>query len=277
MIDVVLPCLDEAAALPWVLTRMPEGHRPIVVDNGSTDGSAEVAEAHGALVVHEPRRGFGAACHAGLLAATADIVCFMDADASLDPADLPKVVGLLTDAAPDARSADAYRPDAARLRADRASTDRTGADRVDADADRVGVDRVGVDRLGVVRVGAGCVGEGRVGEVGADLALGRRRPVSFRAWPPHARLGNAIVARRAGLTDLGPMRAARRARLLDLDLTDRRSGYPLEMVLRARARGWRIAETDVAYHPRTGRSKVTGTVRGTLQAVRDMRRVLEAR
>ncbi|MFL6053002.1 MAG: glycosyltransferase family 2 protein [Actinoallomurus sp.] len=211
MIDVVLPCLDEAAALPWVLTRMPEGHRPIVVDNGSADDSAEVAVAHGALVVHEPRRGFGAACHAGLLAATAEIVCFMDADASLDPADLPKVVGLL----------------------------------------------------------AASSGPG------ADLVLGRRRPVSRRAWPPHARLGNAVIARRAGLRDLGPMRAARRTRLLDLNLTDRRSGYPLEMVLRARAQGWRIAETDVAYHPRTGRSKVTGTVRGTLQAVRDMRRVLE--
>ncbi|MCO5992936.1 glycosyltransferase family 2 protein [Actinoallomurus rhizosphaericola] len=219
MIDVVLPCLDEAAALPWVLTRMPAGHRPIVVDNGSTDGSAEIAEAHGALVVHEPRRGFGAACHAGLLAATADIVCFMDADASLDPADLPEVVRLLAAGLPGA----------------------------DPDADRLG----------------------------ADLVLGRRRPVSFRAWPPHARLGNALVARRAGLRDLGPMRAARRTRLLDLNLTDRRSGYPLEMVLRARAQGWRIAETDVAYHPRTGRSKVTGTVRGTLRAVRDMRRVLE--
>ncbi|GAA0354942.1 glycosyltransferase family 2 protein [Actinoallomurus spadix] len=228
MIDVVLPCLDESAALPWVLTRMPEGHRPIVVDNGSTDGSAEVAEAHGALVVREPRRGFGAACHAGLLAATADIVCFMDADASLDPADLPKVVRLLADAAPEPSRADG-------AVADRALVDGTGA----------------------------------------DLVLGRRRPVSFRAWPPHARLGNAVVARRAGLGDLGPMRAARRTRLLGLDLTDRRSGYPLEMVLRARAQGWRIAETDVAYHPRTGRSKVTGTVRGTLRAVRDMRRVLE--
>jgi hypothetical protein len=70
------------------------------------------------------------------------------------------------------------------------------------------------------------------------------------------------------------MRAADRARLLGLGIADRRSGYPLEMVLRAEHNGWRIAETDVSYHPRTGRSKVTGTVRGTLQAVRDMRRVL---
>ncbi|MDN3358606.1 glycosyltransferase family 2 protein [Actinomadura sp. DC4] len=207
MIDVVLPCLDEAAALPWVLDRMPDGHRAIVVDNGSADGSADVAAAHGAQVVHEPRRGFGAACHAGLLAATSDVVCFMDADASLDPAELPRVLALLGD---------------------------------------------------------------------ADLALGRRRPVTRGAWPPHARVGNALVARRFGLRDIGPMRAARREPLLDLGLTDRRSGYPLEMVLRAVRHGWRLAETDVAYHPRTGRSKVTGTVRGTLQAMRDMHRVLEA-
>jgi glycosyltransferase involved in cell wall biosynthesis len=206
MIDVVLPCLDEAAALPWVLGRIPDGYRAIVVDNGSTDGSADVAAAHGAQVVHEPRRGFGSACHSGLLAATADIVCFMDADASLDSVELPKVVDLLA---------------------------------------------------------------------GADLVLGRRRPVTRRAWPPHARLGNALVARRFGLRDIGPMRAVRRERLLELALTDRRSGYPLEMVLRAVRRGWRITETDVTYRPRTGRSKVTGTVRGTLQAVRDMRRVLE--
>ena len=206
MIDVVLPCLDEAAALPWVLDRMPHGYRAIVADNGSTDGSADIAADLGARVVHEPRRGFGAACHAGLLAATSDIVCLMDADGSLDPAELPKVVDLLTT---------------------------------------------------------------------ADLALGRRRPVTRRAWPPHARIGNAVVARRVGLRDLGPMRAARRVGLLELGLTDRRSGYPLEMVLLAGRRGWRIAETDVAYHPRTGRSKVTGTLRGTLQAVRDMRRVLD--
>jgi glycosyltransferase involved in cell wall biosynthesis len=206
MIDVVLPCLDEAGALPWVLNRMPDGYRAIVVDNGSADGSAEVAKDHGAEVVHEPVRGFGAACHAGLLEATSDIVCFMDADASLDPAELPQVVDLL--------------------------------------------------------------------DQGADLALGRRRPVTARAWPPHARLGNALISRRFGLRDIGPMRAADRARLLGLGIADRRSGYPLEMVLRAEHNGWRIAETDVAYHPRTGRSKVTGTVRGTLQAVRDMRRVL---
>ncbi|MEV8019737.1 glycosyltransferase family 2 protein [Streptomyces sp. NPDC086554] len=211
--DIVLPCLDEAAALPWVLRRIPAGWRAIVVDNGSTDGSAEVARSLGATVVHEPRRGFGAACHAGLTAATADIVCFCDCDASLDP-------GLLE---PFVRQVDAGR---------------------------------------------------------ADLVVGRRRPLSRGAWPPHARAGNAVLARmlhrRTGvrLHDLGPMRAARREALLDLALTDRRSGYPLQMVVRAADAGWRIEERDVPYLPRTGKSKVTGTWRGTWHAVRDMRGVL---
>lgn len=205
----MLPCLDEAAALPWVLSRVPAGWRPIVVDNGSADGSADIARSLGATVVQEPRRGFGAACHAGLLAATAPVVCFCDCDASLDPAQLYRV-----------------------------------ADPVSSGS--------------------------------ADLVLGRRRPVTAGAWPLHARLANAELARqlrrRTGtpLHDLGPMRAARRERLLALGLADRRSGYPLEMVLAAHAAGWRLAETEVDYRPRSGRSKVTGTVRGTLQAVRDM-------
>ncbi|WP_375540810.1 glycosyltransferase family 2 protein [Streptomyces sp. TRM64462] len=212
-VDVVLPCLDEADALPWVLERVPDGWRALVVDNGSRDGSPDIARALGATVVSEPRRGFGAACHAGLVASDADIVCFCDCDASLDP-------GLLAPFAAE-------------------------------------------------------VADGR-----ADLVLGRRRPRGRGAWPAHARAGNLALARmlrrRTGLRlhDLGPMRAARREALLSLDLTDRRSGYPLQMVVRASDAGWRIAERDVPYLPRTGRSKVTGTWRGTWQAVRDMSRVL---
>ncbi|MFE2876040.1 glycosyltransferase family 2 protein [Streptomyces roseus] len=211
--DLVLPCLNEAEALPWVLARVPAGWRAIVVDNGSTDGSADIARRLGATVVCEPVRGFGAACHAGLLAARADLVCFCDCDASMDPALLASMAA---------------------------------------------------------RVAAG----------EADLLLGRRRPQGRGAWPVHARAGNLALARllhrRTGLRlhDLGPMRVARRAALLDLDLTDRRSGYPLQMVVRAADAGWRVAETDVPYLPRAGKSKVTGTWRGTWHAVRDMRRVL---
>jgi len=212
-IDVILPCLNEVTALPWVLGRMPAGFRPIVVDNGSTDRSAELARSLGAGVVLEPRRGFGAACHTGLTAAAAEVVCFCDCDGSLDPGQLPRVAGPVL-----------------------------------------------------------------AGE--ADLVLGRRRPVNARAWPVHARLANRELSRRLRhrtglrLHDLGPMRAARRADLLALGLRDRRSGYPLEMVVAAADHGWRIAETPVEYYVRTGRSKVTGTVRGTLQAIRDMSGVL---
>lgn len=215
-VDVVLPCLNEAGALPWVLSRLPEGYRAIVVDNGSTDGSADVARTHGATVVVEPRRGFGSAAHAGLLAATAPIVAFCDADASMDPRDLPLVVDPV------------------------AAGDR-------------------------------------------DLVLGRRRPTTAGAWPLHARIANralALLMRRATglrLHDLGPMRAARREALLALDLQDRRSGYPLEVVLKGHAAGWRILEVDAPYSPRIGRSKVTGTIRGTMTAIKDMSRLLAER
>jgi glycosyltransferase involved in cell wall biosynthesis len=167
---------------------------------------------HGATVVCEPRRGFGAACHAGLLAATSDVVCFMDADASLDPRELPAIAGPVL---------------------------------------------------------AGT----------ADLMLGAR-DAEPGAWPLHARLANRALAfelrrrSRIALTDLGPMRAGRREDLLWLGIEDRRFGWPLEMVLRAANAGWRIEERPVAYRARSGRSKVTGTVGGTLRAVRDMAAVL---
>ncbi len=101
MTDVVLPCLDEAAALPWLLSRMPTGYRAIVADNGSTDGSPEIARRHGALVVTAPERGFGAAVHTGLLACDPadDVVCVMDADGSFDPVQLPRVADPVRDGA----------------------------------------------------------------------------------------------------------------------------------------------------------------------------------
>ncbi|MBA2609028.1 MAG: glycosyltransferase family 2 protein, partial [Actinobacteria bacterium] len=95
--DVVLPVLNEAGALPVLLASFPDGFRAIVVDNGSTDGSDRIAAERGATVVAEPVRGFGAACYAGLLAATAAVVCFMDADGSLDPRHLPLVCDPVVD------------------------------------------------------------------------------------------------------------------------------------------------------------------------------------
>jgi len=113
----------------------------------------------------------------------------------------------------------------------------------------------------------------------ADLVLGARR-AEPGAWPLHARIANRAIAlelrRRTGarLLDLGPMRAARRRDLLALGIRDRRFGWPLEMVLLAGRAGWRIGEVEVSYRPRVGRSKVTGTVRGTARAIGDMARAL---
>ncbi len=214
IVDVVLPCLNERGALPWVLSRLPHGYRAIVVDNGSSDGSAGLAESLGATVVREDRRGFGAAAHAGLLAATAEFVAFCDCDGSLDPAGLPALLAPVMDGS-------------------------------------------------------------------ADLVLGSRQP-QRRAWPLHARIANIVLASRLrrltgeNVTDLGPMRAARREALVSLALEDRRSGYPLEMFLKASLDNWRIVELPVPYAPRTGKSKVTGTVLGTMTAVRDMSAQLRA-
>ncbi|WP_181783674.1 glycosyltransferase, partial [Pseudonocardia pini] len=76
--EIVLPCLDEAEALPGVLAALPAGWPVLVVDNGSTDDTAAVAEAHGARVVVEPRRGYGAAVHTGLENAREELVAFLD-------------------------------------------------------------------------------------------------------------------------------------------------------------------------------------------------------
>lgn len=213
--DVVIPCRDEAPALPGVLARMPEGFHPIVVDNGSRDATAEVARSLGATVVSEPTPGYGAAVHAGLLAATADFVAVMDGDGSMDPLEL---VRLLEE-----------------------------------------------------------VATGR-----ADMAVGRRRPSARGVWPWHARAGNVVVLwwlrRRIGmpLHDIAPMRVSRRADLLALGVEDRRFGYPVELLQRAAGAQWRFVERDIGYHPRAAgtRSKVSGSLIGTVRAARDFARVL---
>lgn len=100
-VEVILPCLDEAGALPWVLSRLPDGYRALVVDNGSRDGSQDIATALGAVVIHEPVRGYGAAVHRGLLSSTAEIVAVLDCDGSLDPAELPAMVDRIRSGAAD--------------------------------------------------------------------------------------------------------------------------------------------------------------------------------
>lgn len=205
--EIVLPCLDEAEALPAVLAALPPWP-VLVVDNGSVDGTVAVALAHGARVVAEPRRGYGAAVHTGLEHARGELVAVLDGDGSLDPAVLPAMV----------------------------------------DA-----------------VAAGLV----------DLAVGRRIPEPG-SWPWHARMANALIAaelrrRGAPVRDIAPLRVARRDALRDLGIIDRRFGYPLELLLRAGAAGWRIAEWPVRYSRRGGgRSKVSGSVVGTARAMRDM-------
>ncbi|MEV7431363.1 glycosyltransferase family 2 protein [Nocardioides sp. NPDC092400] len=214
--DLVLPCRDEAPALADLLPRVPEEFAVVVVDNGSSDGTADVARRLGATVVHEPVPGYGSAVHSGLLAATHDYVAFMDGDGSFDPAEL---LPLLED-----------------------------------------------------------VRSGRY-----DMAVGRRRPVGRGVWPWHARAGNAVILawlrRRIGtdVHDIAPIRVSGRSELLALDVQDRRFGYPVELLQKVALAGWRVSERDVSYHPRAEgtRSKVSGSVRGTLRAARDFWKVLE--
>lgn len=213
--DLILPCKDEAPALTGLLPLVPDTFAVTVVDNGSVDATADVAARLGASVVRERIPGYGAAVHAGLLAARHEYVAFMDGDGSFDPAEL-------------------------------------------------------LPLLEEVRSGR------------ADFSVGRRRPVSRSVWPWHARLGNALIVawlrRRIGMPahDIAPMRVCRREDLLALDVRDRRFGYPVELLQKATLAGWRFAERDVTYHPRAEgtRSKVSGSVRGTLRTARDFWKVL---
>ncbi|MEI2811660.1 MAG: glycosyltransferase family 2 protein [Nocardioides sp.] len=212
--SLVLPCRDEAAALEALVPRIPRDIDVVVVDNGSRDATAATAQRLGARVVTETTPGYGAAVHAGILAARGELVAVMDGDGSFDPADLQPLI-----------------------------------------------EAVSADRC--------------------DLAVGRRRPRQRGVWPWHARVGNRLVVgilRRRGFParDIAPMRVCRRDALVGLDVEDRRFGYPVELLWRATQAGWRISEYDVTYHPRAEgtRSKVSGSVMGTIRTARDFYRVL---
>jgi glycosyltransferase involved in cell wall biosynthesis len=210
-LSVIIPALNEEESLPFVLNELPWSmlHQVIVVDNGSQDRTAEVAVAHGALVVSEPQRGYGAACHAGVLAApAADILIFLDADGSFDAQEIPVLVDPI---------------------------ERGEAELV----------------------------------LGSRLA-GRREP---GAMPLHGLVGNWLVAlvisHLAGfpLTDLGPFRAITQRTLRRLQLEERTYGWPSEMIVKVAQLGVPIREVAVRYRRRHGgRSKVSGTWRGTLGA-----------
>lgn len=211
-IVVVIPALNEERSLAKVLADIP---RPLVeevfvVDNGSTDRTAEVARACGATVVSEPRAGYGSACLAGLAALASDapdVVVFVDADYSDRPEEIPALV-----------------------------------------------DPILSDRADFV--------------VGSRI-LGDREP---GALAPHARWGNWLATRLIRLlygvqfTDLGPFRAIRYSALVLLHMKDRDYGWTAEMQAKAARAGLRSMEVPVSYHRRVGRSKITGTVKGTVLA-----------
>jgi len=208
-VALVIPALNEEQAIGLVLDEIPAlACETIVVDNGSSDGTAAVARAHGARVVEEPRRGYGQACLTGIAAAgDVDAIAFLDADHSDYPAQLGAVLAPIL-----------------------------------------------------------------AGE--ADLVIGsRRRGRRARgAHPWHAVLGtracvllmNALIGTRA--TDLGPFRAITTGALRRLDMRDRDFGWTVEMQAKAQRRGLRVVEVPVDYRPRVGRSKVSGTLSGTLRA-----------
>ena len=208
--SVIIPALNEEESIGHVLAAIPTdvAGEVIVVDGGSSDGTVAIAQAAGARVIHEPRRGYGRACATGVAAARGDIVLFLDADGADDPGRIP-------------------------------------------------------DLLAPILAGR------------ADMVLGSRLAgeIAPGAMPWHQRFGNWLAAwlirhlYGLPLTDLSPLRAVRRESLLALRMEEMTFGWPTEMIVKAARKGWRIVEVPACYRPRLGgRSKISGTVRGTILA-----------
>ncbi len=214
MVDVVIPARDESRSLPLVLADLPRElvREIVVVDNGSTDGTGDIASSLGCFVIREPRPGYGSACLAGLARLASrdrppDLVAFLDADHSDHADELPLLLAPLLE-----------------------------------------------DRADLV-VGSRALGRS---ERGALL--------------PQQRYGNALAAFLIRLlygvrvTDLGPFRVIRWPTLVRIGMIDRDYGWTAEMQVKALKQGARYAEVPVSYRRRVGRSKIAGTVRGTLGA-----------
>ena len=208
IVAAVIPARNEEQAIGKVIAALPRElvQRVIVVDNGSTDDTAAVARASGALVVAEPRPGYGRACAAGVAAAAeADVLLFLDGDYSDFPEEAPRILAPI----------------------------------LEGEADLV---------------------------IGSRLR-GRREP---GALPPHQLFGNWLVSAlmrllyRLPITDLGPFRAIRGELLTSLDMREMTYGWPTEMMVKAARCGARVIEVPVSYRRRIGRSKISGTVRGTI-------------
>jgi glycosyltransferase involved in cell wall biosynthesis len=211
-VALIIPALNEEESLVHVLPTIPRDlvDQVIVVDNGSTDRTGEVARAARARVVREERRGYGYACAAGVAAASDafDALLFMDGDGSDDACQIGTLVAPL-------------------------------------ERDE------------------------------ADLVLGSRvlDQATTGALLPHQRLGNALTTTLIRLlygqqlTDLPPLKVIRRGVLDSLHMREMTYGWTVEMIVKCARRGHRIIEVPATTRPRiAGRSKVSGTVVGTLLA-----------
>ena len=211
-IVVIIPVLNEEDSIGLVLAHIPEGIAAavIVVDNGSTDRTGDAATEGGAVVVREPRRGYGAACLRGMAEAARfapDVIVFLDGDYSDFPEEMADLVKPIVE---------------------------NGCDMV----------------------------------IGSRM-LGRRAPGSM---PVQAVIGNILVPwiirwlYGHRYTDLGPFRAIRYDRLLELEMTDQNFGWTVEMQIKAAQKGFRTLDVPVRYRKRVGVSKITGTLSGAVRA-----------